>query len=190
VALNTRSQFIHSFFSLPSIALAFALLCAVSCERGPREGLLAGDKAPDLNLVDLQGNPARLSDQKGKLIILNFWASWCTPCLIEMPDLKRLYEHFKDRGLEIVAVAVEDDQQSIQKLVDKYELPFTVLIDKSGRTKSLYRLAGFPETFILDENQIIQLVTDPANDSLSTRIMGPREWSSEHVVRMIDLLLQ
>ena len=168
--------------------IAFALQVS-SCTRTKESGLAPGDLAPEFAVKDLSGNPTKLSDYKGKVVLLNFWASWCSPCLAEMPALERLYTKLHDKGFEVVAVGVDDDAKSLKEFKDRLGLTFPVLVDSSGQTRS-YKVKGFPESFILDREGKLVMIQDLDNDEPVVRIVGPREWDSPNAQSRIEALLK
>ncbi len=122
----------------------------------PRQGFAA----PDFTLEQMQGGEITLSDLRGKVVILNLWASWCLPCRAEMPAMQRVYEDQRDRGLEILAVHVtyQDSLAAAQTFVDEHGLTFPILLDSTGEVANLYRLRSLPTTFFIDPQGIIQQV--------------------------------
>lgn len=122
----------------------------------PREGFLA----PDFELVTLSGDRIRLEDQRGSVVVVNFWASWCPPCRAEMPDLREVYEANQGRGLEILAVnvAYQDNRQDAERFVREFGLPFPILLDTSGEVANRYLMRALPTTFFIDRQGVIREV--------------------------------
>ena len=170
------------------VVLAFALQLS-ACTRTKESGLNPGDFAPDFAVKDLSGNPAKLSDYKGKVVLLNFWASWCEPCLAEMPALERLYNKLHAKGFEIVAVGLDDDPKSLKAFKDRMGLTFPILVDSAGQTR-VYKVNGFPESFILDREGKLVMIQDPNDDEPVVRIIGPREWDSPNAQSRLEALLR
>lgn len=131
-----------------------------------------GTTAPDFGLETLSGENVRLSDLRGKIVLINFWATWCEPCKIEMPFFEKLYQENKSR-LEILAVNFDEPQQKVKQFAEEYGLSFPVLLDPGAEVQNLYRVRGYPTTFIVNEEGItsfhhIGLVTEEqVFDSLS-----------------------
>lgn len=141
---------------------------------------------PDFTLHDRAGKTVRLSDYRGKVVFLNFWASWCEPCKEEMPSMELLYRTIKDRGFEMIAVNVERMEKlnillgksNVKTFVDDLNLSFVVIHDGWGNVDRAYKLTGVPETYIIDQNGI-----------LVERIIGPRDWTAQQNIQTIlDLL--
>lgn len=135
---------------------------------GPKPGL----RAPDFTLQTLDGQSINLSDLEGHPVLVNMWASWCTPCKYEMPAIQEVYEEYKDRGFVVLAVNLtkKDDLASVKTFIEQYSLTFPVLLDQDGRVEDAYQLRGLPTSFFIDGDGIIQSVV----------IGGPM---SEEVVR-------
>lgn len=119
-----------------------------------------GSKAPDFTLKDLNGNNVSLSQFRGKKIILNFWASWCTPCKIEMPHFETFWGKYRDAG-NVVMMAVagsESDESAVRSFVSTSNIDFTVCLDSSDDVFNRYNIMSIPKTFFIDENGVIRKV--------------------------------
>ena len=115
------------------------------------------DKPPivDFELEDLTGRTVKLSSYKGKVVFLNFWATWCPPCRAEMPSMQKLHEALASEGLEILAVDLQEDARTVQGFVDKFGLTFSILLDKTGRVGAQYGAQSIPTTYIVDRDGLI-----------------------------------
>lgn len=140
--------------------------------------LKEGTEMVDFELQDLSGSTRRLSDFKGKVVFLNFWATWCGPCRFEMPSMERLYRSLKSKGLEIVAVNLQEDRKSVQRFVDEYGLSFPVLLDTTGRIGAAYGARSIPTTYVVDRDGFVIAGT-----------IGTREWDTEEYIRFFEKLL-
>lgn len=144
------------------------------------EPVNAGVEPIDFTLPDLNGKQVRLTDFRGKVILLNFWATWCKPCEEEMPSMVALRKGLEGRPFEIVAVSIDTgDISVVRDYAKKYGINFTVLHDKRGAIKEMYKTTGVPESFIIDQNFVI-----------AEKVWGPRDWSLRSSVSMIVDLLQ
>jgi thiol-disulfide isomerase/thioredoxin len=121
--------------------------------KAPAERLKIGDNAPDFRLAQLGGDPVQLSQLKGKTVLVNFWATWCSPCQDEMPILQRAYLKYKNQGVVFLAVNVRDTPSDNAKSYFKTNnLTMPVLIDPTGDVPGGYRVTGYPETYLIDKN--------------------------------------
>lgn len=115
--------------------------------------------APDFELQSLSGEIFRLSDYRGKKVFLNFWASWCGPCKVEMPYMENYYKKHKDlENVEIIAVNMTKSEINVKKVqgfVDFYGLTFPVILDSEGEVEKLYRVLSYPTTYLINEEGII-----------------------------------
>jgi len=162
--LNEESRW--TVLSLLVLALAvvwtFASRVPVAATTGgapppsPREGF----SAPDFALETLAGDQVALSDLRGKVVLVNFWASWCPPCRAEMPAIERVYRSHKDLGLEVLAINTtnQDDQAAAAAFVQEFGLTFPVPLDHTGAVSASYNLRGLPSTYFIDRQGVIRTV--------------------------------
>jgi peroxiredoxin len=154
----------------------------VTAEEFKALGLAAlkeGTRSIDFTLSDLSGKKVSLSSYKGKLVFLNFWATWCPPCRAEMPSMERLYQKLKDRGLVILAVDLQEDAKSVRKFVDEHKLTFPVLLDADGRVGATYGARNIPTTYIIGRD-----------GSALGGTIGGHEWDSPEMIAFFTRLLQ
>jgi len=148
----------------------------------PAEGLKAGQQAPEMTvdlgdgstyqLKDLDGNPVRLADLRGKVVWLNFFASWCPPCQQETPILRTLSDTYRDRGLEVVGISVQETTASdVKAYADRYRLRYPIGFDGSGNVLREYRVFALPTQFFLDTNGVIQQVVSGPVDEQGARAL-------------------
>ncbi len=122
----------------------------------PRQGFLA----PDFSLQNAQGETIQLSDLRGQAVLLNVWASWCTPCRAEMPAMQRLYEEYQGRGFELLAVnsTVQDSPERALAFANELGLSFPILFDTQGEVTGLYQARALPTSFFIDQEGVIREV--------------------------------
>lgn len=137
------------------------------------EGLI-GKKAPDFTLKDINNRPFNLSSLRGKVVILNFWATWCPPCRAEMPSLNNLYREFRNRGLEVVAISTDRSSSVIEDYISKNPIDFTVLIDTDNRVSRQFKVFSIPTTFLIDRN-----------GTIIERYLGEENWTSPEIKKKI-----
>ena len=172
-------------FALVGVGL---IVLAAWMNRGRLRPVGAGTVAPQFEVIDLGGNPARLSDYEGEVVMINIWATWCAPCRFEMPSMERLHQRFKDDGLWILAISVdaklgEADQVGrpggdLQAFADSLGLTFTILHDPSGEIQNLYQTTGVPETLLVGRDGVIY-----------KKVAGPTEWDASEHQELIRRLL-
>jgi peroxiredoxin len=134
----------------------------------PTQGLAVGALAPEFaaplpdgstfTLTDLDGQPIRMADLRGKAVWINFWASWCPPCQQETPTLREIAEEYRDQGLEVVAVDVQETVEDGRRYAERYGLTYTIGADVSGHVFRAYRVFGLPTQFFVDADGVIQAV--------------------------------
>jgi cytochrome c biogenesis protein CcmG/thiol:disulfide interchange protein DsbE len=150
--------------------------------------VVVGGPAPDFSVYDLQGAPNSLDDYHGKVLLLNIWATWCTPCKEEMPSMQRLHEQIQDEDFQVLAVSIDRPpgdhdptnplEGKLRAFADSLGLTFTILHDPSGEISVTYRTTGVPESFVVDREGIIL-----------KKISGPMAWDAPQNVQLIQRLL-
>jgi thiol-disulfide isomerase/thioredoxin len=128
--------------------------------------------------ADAEGGSLTLAGLKGKVVFLNFWATWCGPCRAEMPSMEALYRRFKAEGLEILAVNFRENKKTVDAFTEQFNLSFPVSLDLSGRINRIYGVEAFPTTYILDrEGKIV------------TRVVGSLNWNTPELFAAFETLL-
>lgn len=141
----------------------------------PQEGFLA----PSFSLPKLNGSVVNLIDYKGRVVLVNFWASWCGPCKMEIPSLNRLYQKRKSNGFEIVAISLDRTPASkLATFVSEKQMDFPILLNPEGDVSERYSVRGIPSSFLLDKKGMIRW-----------KVVGGVEWDREDVLSKIDQLL-
>ena len=118
----------------------------------------AGYPAPDFELQTMEGVPVQLSDLRGKVVVLNFWATWCPPCRTEMPALQQVYAAYQTRGLEVLAINMQEGSAQATAFARESGLTFPILTDPEGAVSSRYRVTSLPTTLFLDRQGVIREV--------------------------------
>lgn len=135
----------------------------------------------DLAFPNLEGNEVSLSEYEGKVVLLNFWATWCPPCVREMPSMQRLQDKFADQPFEIVAINAGESADAIEAFLlglDN-ELTFTILLDEKSRSFQEFRIPGLPMSYLISKD-----------GELLETIMGGREWDDEKQVTLVETALK
>ena len=120
------------------------------------EAPMVGYGAPDFTLTNLDGKSVHLRDFRGRVVVINFWATWCEPCRTEMPIFQSAYRVNQPLGLEILAVNFDEPRSEVQEFWNQMFLGFTMLLDPGGVIQRLYRVSGYPTTFFVDREGVIR----------------------------------
>lgn len=166
------------FIFIAVLALA-ALVYVTSRQGGPRaKPVQSGDPAPEFSLPTLDGRMVSLSSLRGKVVMVHFWATWCPPCVDELPTLEGLNSSLKGRDFELLAVSVDDSAGIVREFLQKRGLAIPVLMDIERSVSDRYRTFKFPETFLVDRDGVVR-----------HRIIGAQDWSKPQAIGLISDLL-
>lgn len=139
-------------------AILFSTCLTLGLLSANAAALEAGAPAPDFTLKSRSGENIKLSELRGDVVMVNFWASWCAPCRQEMPLLEDLYEHYADLGFTLLGVNVEEDSQPALALLKEIPVTFPVLLDTRNQVSKLYDVVAMPSTVILDRDGHVRYV--------------------------------
>ncbi len=173
-----RRRLIVTLGGLAIHVFAFGMVWLQSSKYEP---LVVGMTAPNFSLPDLQGKTQRLTDYRGKVVFLNFWATWCKPCKEEMPSMQVLWDNLKNQDFMMLAVSMDrvTTTKDIPSFVETLKLSFPILTDSWGQTDKRYKLMGVPETYIIDQNGVLR-----------EKVIGPRDWTRRESIETIVQMLQ
>ncbi len=118
----------------------------------PRKGYAA----PDFTLQTLDGRSMTLSDLRGRAVLINFWATWCPPCRLEMPAIQQVHNQYRDQGFEILAVNLQEQNAQVSAFAEEMDLTFPILFDRDGSVTNTYLVRSLPTTFFVDRSGVIQ----------------------------------
>jgi len=180
------------YICIPGILFAGILLGLIgACEQSSSPALdkasgsaqvapKIGYRPPNFSLRNLEGGTVELDSFRGKVIFINFWATWCIPCRAEMPLMEKLYQELKDKDFVMLAVSEDLDGKSIvEPFVKEYKLNFPILLDPDLAVQTLYGVRAIPETFLIDKTGII-----------THKIPGARDWSQKEMHDLVLKLIQ
>lgn len=169
--------------SLPLLVIAAvgaALITAVVLFRAPPAPVTLGSPAPDFALPDLEGQDVRLGAQRGRVVFVNFWATWCPPCRDEAPSLQRLYTRLGSEDFEILAISIDaaSARGEVEAFAREFGMTFPILLDPDKGAHRAFGVTGVPETYMVDPQ-----------GRLMERFIGPRDWDDPRYMRTVRRLL-
>lgn len=159
------------------LLLALAPIVPPSLAQQPGKGLTAladRPEAPEFELMDIDGGTHRLSDYRGKVLIVNFWATWCPPCREEMPSMQRAWGQLEQDGILMLAVNVGEDEDTIFQFTANYPVEFPLLMDRDSSVVGAWPVRGLPTTFVVDPE-----------GRLAYRAIGGREWDDPQLLESV-----
>ena len=141
-------------------------------------GVEVGDDAPDFSLMSDRGQTIQLQDFRGKLLVLNFWATWCPPCLEELPSLSLFHERLAGRGVVVLGVSADENADVYREFLKKAGIQFLTARDAQRKVSHAYGTFKYPETYFIDkQGKVVQ------------KIVGPRDWTDPQLLADIEKLL-
>lgn len=140
----------------PGDGSAAQALTAQSADVRPDVGPRVGSQTPDFALKGLNGQTVRLSELRGKPVMVNFWATWCPPCRQEMPDIEKAYKKYRDEGIVFLGVDQMEDPDIVQKFVKENGYSWVFLLDSEGEASKQFRASALPTTFFIDRQGVIR----------------------------------
>ena len=171
------------YFFIAGILIVLAGFVAFSMSTRPIEGgkkmIEKSQPAIDFNLKNLEGDDITLSSFQGKVVFLNFWATWCPPCRGEMPSIQKLHEKMQDRDFIILAVSIGEKENAVKNFIEKNNYTFPVLLDPDNQAAQDYDISGIPTTLLVDKEGKVVF-----------RETGSRNWASTEIIEQIEELLK
>ncbi len=161
----------RTFLTL-TIGLLFTL---IGCYSGSHPGRI-GSAAPDFTVTD-SDHSVTLSQFRGKVVLLNFWATWCPPCIEETPSLVQMQARMKDKGVVVLAVSIDADDDAYHRFLKQYNVNMVTVRDESKKASTLYGTFGWPETYVIDRNGVIR-----------RKFIGPVDWNSPEITDYLSKL--
>lgn len=158
-----------------SVFLGLLTILLAGCYRGSRPPRI-GTAAPDFTVQDAD-RKVSLSELRGKVVVLNFWATWCPPCVDEMPSLVQMQQRLKDKGVEVLAVSVDADEGAYHKFLKDHNIDLLTVRDVDQKSNNLYGTFKFPETYIIDRNGILR-----------RKFIGAVNWNTPEITEFLSKL--
>ena len=162
-------------YLFPACLAIGLLLALIGCYSGGHPARI-GSNAPDFTVQD-SDHAVTLSQFRGQVVVLNFWATWCPPCIAETPSLVQMQNRLKDKGVVVLAVSIDADDAAYHKFLKQYNVSMVTVRDEAKKAPTLYGTFGWPETFIIDRNGVIR-----------RKFIGPVEWTSPEVTDFLSKL--
>jgi cytochrome c biogenesis protein CcmG/thiol:disulfide interchange protein DsbE len=160
------------------IVLCVAILVWVVVDAFPEKVVVAGDKAPGFSIATDAGRTVTLSDFGGKLLVLNFWATWCPPCIEEIPSLDQFQKQFADKGVVVLGVSVDQNPGAYRNFLSRAKVAFQTARDPESKISSEYGTFKYPETYIINrDGRVVE------------KVIGPANWTDEAIVTRVKALL-
>ena len=151
--------------------VVFLLLLSYGLLAGPGSGPLNEGPAPDFSLQLFDGGQLALADFRDRVVVVNFWASWCEPCREEAPILEKVWREYQDQGVTLIGIAYKDTEGKARAFLDEFGLTYPNGLDPGNRIARSYRVQGVPETFFIKDGEIADLYIGPlTEDQLVARI--------------------
>ncbi len=161
------------------IVLVFGATFFIKGKPSAKKIITTGDKAPAFTLPALNGRPVSLSDFRGKVVMVHFWATWCPPCVEELPTLVPLNQSLAGKDFEMLAVSVDEGgAEAVTSFMHRNNLNVPVLLDTAHEISSHYGTYKFPETYILDREGIVRY-----------KIIGPRDWRDPGALELLQNMI-
>ena len=137
-----------------------------------------GDRAPEFDITADDGQGVRLADFRGKFVLLNFWATWCPPCVDEMPSLNLVHERLSDRGLVVLGISVDEQKDEYEAFLEGANIRFPTVRDPERKVSTLFGTVKYPETYLIDREGIV-----------IRKYIGPEDWSQAEIFNYLSSLL-
>ncbi len=151
------------------VGVVTLFLVLTGCYSGTRPPHI-GTSAPDFTVQDSE-RKVSLQEFRGKIVVLNFWATWCPPCVDEMPSLVQMQQKMKGKGVEVLAISVDADQSAYQNFLKSYKVDLLTVRDPGQKSNNLYGTFKFPETYIIDRRGILR-----------RKFIGPIDWGQPEIL--------
>jgi peroxiredoxin len=171
-------QFVIKTLLVLTVALGMTTFLS-ACTRSAEHKITGvGDRAPEIRLQSVDGKTVSLADYRDKVVLVHFWATWCPPCVEEIPTLERFSQQVLGTDIEVLAISVDESADALKTFLDKNKLHFPVLRDPGGKAAGSYGTTKFPETYVVGRDGMVRY-----------KVIGPMDWSLRTNVEIIRALL-
>lgn len=161
-----------------SAAVAVGAAAFFVAHRAPQGAVEVGQSAPDFTVPALPNGEVKLRDRRGdRVILVNFWATWCPPCVDESPSLQKFAEQMRDQGVEVIGISVDQDPVALQNFIDRFGLTFTIGRDPNQKLAHRYGTFQYPETYIVDRE-----------GRVAEKIIGAIDWQDPRIISFVGSL--
>jgi peroxiredoxin len=170
----------YFIYSVVSVFYVFALSSlALAVPPAPWEiDEIIGQEAPAFTLNDLEDKPISLKDYKGKVMLVNFWATWCPPCKDEIPSLNQLHKKYDGKDFIVLGISTDDSKKDIIKFIKEHKVDFVIPHDRDGKIMREYKVFSLPTSFLIDkQGKIVE------------KFLGPHDWVDKDFLKKIDNLM-
>jgi peroxiredoxin len=176
----TRSWYVLACAAVCGV-LAIGLPLEVGAETAGIIMVEPRTQASDFTLPTLNGDDIRLAELKGKVVLINFWATWCGPCRDEMPAMEQLWARLGDQGFVILAISLDNKRSKnrVDKFIKKFKLTYPILLDPEETVSDRYRTVGLPTSYLVAKD-----------GTIAGRVIGPLDWATPEVIAVIEGLLR
>jgi cytochrome c biogenesis protein CcmG, thiol:disulfide interchange protein DsbE len=173
VAMSKKKKFVSVLFL--SVVVGGTLFFAI--HQHSLQPVAIGDTAPDFTLPTLIADPTSVRDFRGHVVVVNFWATWCPPCVEEVPGLEKFAEQMRDQGVKVLGVSVDRDDETLRRFVAQYRMSFTIARDPEQAVAGRYGTFQFPESYILDRD-----------GRVAEKLIGAVDWQDPRLISFVQEL--
>ena len=163
--------------TVPWVFAWVAVIASICCSSGTGPAV-QGEAAPEFTFKDQSGKEVSLSRLRGKVVLVNFWATWCPPCVDEMPSLQQLQGRMANKPFELLALSVDDSWEAVNRFMKDNGFVLPVYADFDKRISTLYGTSMWPETYIVDKK-----------GKIAYKVVGAKDWTSSEVLKFLDVLV-
>ena len=163
--------------TVPWVSAWVAVIASICCSSGTGPAV-QGEAAPEFTFKDQSGKEVSLSQLRGKVVLVNFWATWCPPCLDEMPSMQQLQRRMANKPFDLLALSVDNSWEPVNRFMKDNGFTLPVYADFDKRISTLYGTHMWPETYIVDKK-----------GKIAYKVVGPKDWTSPEVLKFLDVLV-